>query len=391
MKKLGDELHILSVDGLNAEVSRRGFFKRAGAAGLLLGVPGLLAACGGGGATTTTGGGTGSTGGGTATTQKLADTLNFYNWSDYIAEDTIPNFEKEFGVKVVYDNYSSNDSLLAKLQSGATGYDIIVPTDYMITTMLGLNLLQEIDLANIPNIANLYARFREEPFDPGNKYSVPWQWGTTGIGYNSEKVPDFKPSWDMLWDAKYKGKITMLTEIRDIFAVALFKLGYDANTVDPKQIEEAKQLLIEQKSLLKHYTSDTYIDELASNDTWLAHGYSGDVFQAQAENEVVQYSIPSEGAIIWVDSMCIPKDAPHKYTAEVFMNYILQPEVSAAISNFVVYASPNQKAEEFLDPTILSDPSVYPPQEVQDKLTFMKELGADTELYNKAYEEVKAA
>jgi len=385
MKKLDRELRVLSVDCLNAPVSRRGFFKRAGAAGLLLGVPGLLAACGGGSSTTTSGAS------GTPTTQKLADTLNFYNWSDYIAEDTIPNFEKEYGVKVVYDNYSSNDALLAKLQSGATGYDIIVPTDYMVTTMLGLNLLQEIDLANVPNIVNLYARFREEPFDPGNKYSVPWQWGTTGIGYNSEKVTGFQPSWDMLWDAQYKGKITMLTEIRDIFAVALFKLGYDANTTDPAQIDEATQLLIEQKPLLKHYTSDTYIDELASNDTWLAHGYSGDVFQAQAENDVVQYSIPSEGAIIWVDSMCIPTDAPHKYTAEVFMNYILEPEVSAAISNFVVYASPNEKAEEFLDPTILEDPSVYPPQEVQDKLTFMKELGADTELYNTAYEKVKAA
>ncbi|MBK5281410.1 MAG: spermidine/putrescine ABC transporter substrate-binding protein, partial [Nitrospiraceae bacterium] len=355
------------------------------AAGLLLGVPGLLAACGGGGATSTT------AGAGSPTTQKLSDTLNFYNWSDYIAEDTIPNFQKEFGVKVVYDNYSSNDQLLAKLQSGATGYDIIVPSDYMITTMLGLNLLQEVDLANVPNIANLYARFREEPFDPGNKYSVPWQWGTTGIGYNSEEVPDFKPSWDMLWDSKYKGKITMLTEIRDIFAVALFKLGYDANTVDPKQIDEAKQLLIEQKPLLKHYTSDTYIDELASNDPWLAHGYSGDVFQAQAENDVVQYGIPAEGAITWVDSMCIPKDAPHKYTAEVFMNYILQPEVSAAISNLVVYASPNEKAEEFINPDILGDPAVYPTKEVLDKLTFLQELGADTELYNSAFEEVKAA
>lgn len=386
MKKLDQELRVLSVDNLSASVSRRGFFKRAGAAGLLLGVPGLLAACGGGGTTSTTGGA-----GTPTTTQKLGDTLNFYNWSDYIAEDTIPNFQKEFGVKVVYDNYSSNDSLLAKMQSGATGYDIVVPSDYMVTTMLGLNLLQEIDLANVPNIANVYARFREEPFDPGNKYSVPWQWGTTGIGYNSEKVPDFKPSWDMLWDAKYKGKITMLTEIRDIFAVALFKLGYDANTIDPKQIDEAKQLLIEQKPLLKHYTSDTYIDELASNDTWLAHGYSGDVFQAQAENDLVQYGIPTEGAITWVDSMCIPKDAPHKYTAEVFMNYILQPEVSAAISNFVVYASPNEKAEQFLDPTILGDPAVYPPKEVLDKLTFIKELGADTELYNKAFEEVKAS
>ncbi len=385
MARLDKEIRVMMLDGLGGPMTRRGFLKRAGAAGLLVGASGFLAACGGGDSTTTTAAAGGGGGG------ELADQLFFYNWSDYIAEDTIPNFTDEFGVKVVYDNYSSNDTLLAKLQSGATGYDIIVPTDYMVTTMLGLGLLQEIDLANVPNVANLYPRFREAPFDPGNKYSIPWQWGTTGIGYNSEKVPDFTPSWDMLWDEKYKGKITMMNEIRDVFAVALFRLGYSPNTRDPKEIEEAKQMLIEQKSLLKHYTSDTYIDELASEDSWLSHGYSGDVFQAQLENEAVLYAVPEEGAFIWIDSMCIPKAAPHKYTAEVFMNYIHRPEVAAAITNYVYYASPNEKAEEFILPEILEDPQIYPPQEVMDKLTFTEELGADTELYNRAYQELRAS
>ncbi|MCL5942060.1 MAG: extracellular solute-binding protein [Actinobacteria bacterium] len=386
MKKIDKELRVLLLDGLGGPMSRRGFIKRVGAAGLLLGASGFLAACGGGKETTTTAGG-----GSGGTTESLSKELYFYNWSDYIAEDTIPNFEKRFGVKVIYDNYSSNDTLLAKLQSGATGYDIIVPTDYMVTTMLGLGLLQPLNLDNIPNVVNLYQRFREAPFDPGNKYTIPWQWGTTGIGYNSAKVPDFKPSWDMLWDEKYKGRITMLTEIRDVFAVALFKLGYSPNTRDPKQIEEAKQLLIQQKPLLKHYTSDTYIDELASNDSWLSHGWSGDVFQAALENDAVKYAVPTEGALTWVDSMAIPKGAPHKYTAEVFMNYICEPEVAAAISNYVFYASPNEKAEQFLDPEVLNDPQIYPPKEVMDKLTWLEELGKDTELYNKAYAELKAA
>ena len=386
MKKIDKELRVLLLDGLGGPMSRRGFIKRVGAAGLLLGASGFLAACGGGKETTTTAGG-----GSGGTTESLSKELYFYNWSDYIAEDTIPNFEKRFGVKVIYDNYSSNDTLLAKLQSGATGYDIIVPTDYMVTTMLGLGLLQPLNLDNIPNVVNLYQRFREAPFDPGNKYTIPWQWGTTGIGYNSAKVPDFKPSWDMLWDEQYKGRITMLTEIRDVFAVALFKLGYSPNTRDPKQIEEAKQLLIQQKPLLKHYTSDTYIDELASNDSWLSHGWSGDVFQAALENDAVKYAVPTEGALTWVDSMAIPKGAPHKYTAEVFMNYICEPEVAAAISNYVFYASPNEKAEQFLDPEVLNDPQIYPPKEVMDKLTWLEELGKDTELYNKAYAELKAA
>ncbi|MCZ7662678.1 MAG: spermidine/putrescine ABC transporter substrate-binding protein [Thermoleophilia bacterium] len=387
MKKIDRELRVMLLDGLGGPMSRRGFIKRAGAAGLLLGASGFFAACGGGDETGTTAAGDSTV----STAEELSKELFFYNWSDYIAEDTLPNFEKEYGVKVVYDNYSSNDTLLAKLQSGATGYDIIVPTDYMVTTMLGLDMLLPLDLDNIPNLVNLYPRFREAPFDPGNKYTVPWQWGTTGIGYNSETVPDFKPSWDMLWDENYKGKITMLTEIRDVFAVALIKLGYSPNTRDTKEIEEAKQLLIQQKPLLKHYTSDTYIDELASNDTWLAHGYSGDVFQAQLENEVVLYSVPEEGAITWLDSMAIPKGAPHKYTAEFFMNYIHQPEVAAAITNYVYYASPNEKAEEFIDPEILSDPQIYPPQEVMDKLAWIEELGKDTELYNQAYAELKAA
>lgn len=382
MARLDREIRVMVLDGLGGPMTRRGFIKRAGAAGLLVGASGFLAACGGETTTTAAGGGDGG---------ELATELFFYNWSDYIAEDTIPNFTDEFGVKVVYDNYSSNDTLLAKLQSGATGYDIIVPTDYMITTMLGLDLLQEIDLANVPNVANLYPRFRETPFDPGNKYSVPWQWGTTGIGYNSEKVPDFKPSWDMLWDEKYKGKITMMNEIRDVFAVALFRLGYNPNTVDPAEIEEAKQMLIEQKALLKHYTSDTYIDELASEDSWLSQGYSGDVFQAQLENELVLYAVPEEGALTWVDCMCIPKGAPHKYTAEVFMDYIHRPDVAAAITNYVYYASPNEKAEEFILPEILEDPQIYPPQEVMDKLTFTEELGTDTELYNRAYQELRAS
>jgi spermidine/putrescine transport system substrate-binding protein len=382
MKRLDKELRVMVVDGIGRPMTRRGFMKRAGAAGLLVGASGFLAACGDDTTTGTTGAGG---------TQELASEIYFYNWSDYIAEDTLPNFEAEYGVKVVYDNYSSNDDLLAKIQSGATGYDIIVPTDYMITTMLGLNLLQEIDLDNIPNVANLYPRFREAPFDPGNKYSIPWQWGTTGIGYNTVEVPDFRPSWDMLWDENYKGKITMMREIRDVFAVALFRLGYDPNTRDAAQIEEAKQMLIEQKPLLKKYTSDTYIDELASADTWLSHGWSGDVFQAQLENEDVLYSVPEEGSITWVDSMCIPVGAPNKYTAEVFMNYICEPEVSAGISNYVYYASPNEKAEEFIDPEILADPQIYPPPEVMEKLTFFEELGQDTELYNQAYQELMAS
>jgi len=366
-----------AMDPAAPRISRRSFCKVAAGVGLAAAGSSFLAACA-------------RLGGRQTAPQELAKELNFYNWSDYIAEDTLPNFQKRFGVKVNYDNYSSNDTLFAKLRAGATNYDIVVPTDYLVRRMLRLNMLEELNLANIPNRKNLDARFQNPPYDPGNKHSIPWQWGTTGIGYNTKRVAESVESWAMLWNAKYRGKISMLAEMRDALGATLILLGFSGSSTKAEELEAAKAKMLEQKPLLKHYTSDTYIDELASNDVWLAQGWSGDVFQAQGENKDVDYVIPKEGSFIWVDNMVIPKGAPHKYTAEVFMNYVLEAEVGAAISNFVRYASPNKAAEAHLDKDLLADTRVYPSSQVMDALQFYGDLGPAETLWNKIWQEVRA-
>ena len=322
---------------------------------------------------------------------KLSKKLYVYNWSYYIAESTIPAFEKEFGIKVVYDNYSSNEELLAKLQAGATGYDLIFPSDYMVGIMRMEGLLEGLDMTNIPNFKNIEKRFTNLPFDPGNKYSIPYLWGTTGIGVNTEKVTEEVASWGILWNEKYNEKISMLDDMRGLANSALKLLGYSINTTNPKQIEEAKQLLIKQKRLVKVYTSDMYIDLLKSGDIWLSQGYSGDVFQVMKENKAMKYVIPKEGSDIWVDNMCIPRGAKNKYTAEVFINYLLRPEVGAEISDFTWYANPNEASQRFIKPEIMENSSIYPPKEVLDKCEFQQDVGNATSLYEQLFNEVKSA
>ncbi len=322
---------------------------------------------------------------------KMSDKLYVINWSYYVAENTIPDFEKEFGVKVVYDNYSSNEELLAKLQTGATGYDLIFPSDYMVGIMREEGLIEKLNLENVPNFKNMDEKFRNLPFDPGNAYSIPYLWGTTGIGFNTDKVAEEVESWEILWDEKYKGRISMLDDMRGLANPALKRLGYSINTTDPEKIKEAKGLLIKQKPLVKVYTSETYIEFLKSGDIWLSQGYSGDVFQVMKENKAMRYVIPREGSDIWVDNMCIPKGARNKYTAEVFINYLLRPEVSAGISNFTWYANPNLASHQFIKPEILNNPSIYPSKEVLDKCEFQKDVGDATELYEELFNEVKSA
>lgn len=316
--------------------------------------------------------------------------LFIYNWPYYISDTTIPTFEKETKVKVIYDNYSSNEEMLAKLQAGATGYDLIFPSDYMVVIMREQNLLEEIDYKNIPNFKNVDEKFKNLEFDPNNKYSVPYFWGTTGIGYNSDKIKENIDSWQILWNEKYKGRISMLDDIRGIFNPALKIMGYSINSTDPKQVEEAKQMLLNQKPLVKAYTADTYVDFLKSGDIWLAHGYSGDVFQATKVNKTIKYVIPKEGTDMWVDNMCIPKGSKNKEIAEKFINFVLKPEISADISNFTWYANPNRASWDLIKPEIRNNPGIYPPQEVLDKCEFQKDLKEANRLYEKAFNEIKS-
>ncbi len=322
---------------------------------------------------------------------KLSGELNIYNWSDYIAEDTIPNFEKEFGVKVNYDTYEDNEAMLAKLQSGATGYDICVPTGYMVEIMIKSGLLAPINHDNIPNLKGVSELFKDPPYDPGRKYSVPWQWGTTGFAYNAKQVAGPVNSWDFLWNAKYKGKITMLDDMRSAISAALKKLGYSLNATSEKELMEAKKLLLDQKPLLKAYMSAPVKGLLISGEVWLSQLWVGDTLMAADENPDIQYCIPKEGCEVWDDNLVIPKSAPHKYTAEVWMNYCLRPEVSAAVSNYVHYATPVEAAKKFINPEDLNNPGIYPSAEVMQRLEFQKDIGEATRIYDQIWTELKAA
>ena len=325
---------------------------------------------------------------------QLAKELHVYNWSEYIDPQIYADFEAEFGVKVIEDTFASNEDLLAKLQAGATGYDVIVPSDYMVTIMVNLDLLSPLNYDNIPNFANIGAKFRDPPYDPGNKYSVPYQWGTSGIGYDTNVFAEPPDSWGYFFDpalaSQYSGKMSMLNDGRETIGAALKYLGYSLNSTDPAQLEEAKQLLLQQKPWIKAYDSEAFEDLLAAGETVLAHGYSGDFFMAAVEAEQIGYVIPKEGATIWADNLCIPRTANSQYTAEVFINYLLRPEVNAKISNFTWYASPNDAANQFISAEILEDPAIYPPQEVMDKLEFIRDVGEATTLYDRIWTEIKS-
>lgn len=356
-------------DTASPRFSRRTFMKTMAFAS----AAGFVAACGGGG------GGDGD-----------AKALNFYNWTEYIAEDTIPNFEKRTGIKVTYDNYASNDTLFAKISAGATGYDIIVPTDAVLVKMKHGKLIQPLDLSKIPNVKNLDPRFKNAAYDPGNEYSIPWQWGTTGIGYDKTKVKGDVTDWDAFNLPAVKGKSSFLDEARDAFAMALFALKKDPNSIDDGDLDDARDYLIDLKKKIKSITSD-YQDPLKSGELLLAQAYSGDVFQAQATKPNIEYVIPTSGAFSWVDSMAIPTGAKHKDNAELFMNYMLEPKVGAALTNFVYYGSPNKAAEPFILKEILDDPLIYPPADMLAKLPFQKDIGEDEIKYSDRWTKVKTA
>jgi spermidine/putrescine transport system substrate-binding protein len=320
----------------------------------------------------------------------MSDELNVYNWSYYIGEHTVSDFEKKNNIKVNYDNYANNEELLAKLQLGAAGYDVIFPSDYMVKILGKQGLLKELNMDNIPRFKNIISRFKNPPYDRGNKYSIPYLWGTTGIGVDTSKVKNFDYSWDLLFDERFEGKISMLDDIRFGMVPALKKLGYSINTTNPKELEEAKELMIQQKKIVKAYTSDTYINLLKSGEIWIAYGYSGSIFQAASENPNIIYFIPKEGTNIWVDNMCIPKTAIHSYSAEIFINYILDGQVHANISNTTLFANANEKASPFIKKHIITNENIYPDDNTLHKCEFLEDVGKNTILYDKTWTEIKS-
>ncbi len=323
-----------------------------------------------------------------ASTNVMAEeVVRVYNWSDYIAEDTLANFEKETGIRVVYDVFDSNEVVEAKLLSGRSGYDLVVPSNNFLAKQIKAGAFQKLDVAKLTNHKNLKAELMKqlEAADPGNEYSVPYLWGTTGIGYNEGKVKEIlgedapTDSLELLFNPKYAEKLskcglTMLDSADEMLPMALVYLGLDPNSNKKDDYKKAGEVLDKIRPFVTYFHSSRYITDLANGDVCVAFGYSGDVFQAAARAEeagngqVISYSIPKEGANLWFDMLAIPADAANVGNAHTFINYILRPEVIAPITDYVAYANPNTAAEPLVDKEILNDPSIYPTAEVLERL-----------------------
>ncbi|MFZ1754194.1 MAG: spermidine/putrescine ABC transporter substrate-binding protein [Caldilineaceae bacterium] len=285
---------------------------------------------------------------------KLSAELRFFNWADYMDENIMTQFGTACGVKVTQDIYSSNEDLIAKLQAGNAGYDLVIPSDYAVQILINADLLHPLDMVNIPNVANIDPNLMGMYYDPENTYSIPYQWGTTGIAYNTTAYPDGVDSWAALFDpaqvCKQKGFASMLDDERESIGATLKYLGYSYNDTDPDHQAQARDVLLAQKPCLAGYNSDNYNQTLASEEVMIAHAWSGGTALARSENENVKFVIPKEGGTIWMDNMTIPADAPNTYTAEIFINYLLSPEIGAQLSNYTYYFTPNLAAQPLLDP-----------------------------------------
>lgn len=322
--------------------------------------------------------------------------LNILCWADYLHPDTIPEFERRFGLKVVYDTFASNEALLSKLQAGGSKYDIIVPSSYMVKQLKRMKLLDELDHARIKGFSNLMPRLLQSQFDPGLTYCVPYTWGTSGIGYNTEifgkcAVSTDRPSWDLFWDKRFDQRMTLLDDGREVLGMAMKRSGGSYNCLEEGKISAGADALKVQKPLVMCYSSDQVIVALSSGDSYLSQIFSGDAYQARRENPQVGYAIPKEGASVWTDNFCIPRTAPHKDFAYLWLSYMLEPAVAAKCAKFTHYATANQAAFKLVSAEMKDDPNLYPPENILDTCEELHDIGQAVFLYDRYWTEVKCS
>lgn len=323
------------------------------------------------------------------------DKLVVYNWGEYIDPEVLTIFEEETGINVVYEEFETNEILYPKVSSGAIAYDVVCPSDYMIQRMIENDLLTEINFDNIPNIKNIGKQYMEQSrqFDPGNKYSVPYCWGTVGILYNKTMVDEPVNSWSILWDLKYKDNILMQDSVRDAFGATLKYLGYSLNSTDLDELTEAKNLLIEQKPLVQAYVIDQVRDKMIGNEAALGVIYSGEAIYTQKENPNLEYVIPKEGSNIWIDSWVIPKNAEHKENAEKFINFLCRPDIALMNFEYITYSTPNEAARELIeDESIRNSEIAFPDLSKYDNLETFQYLGTEADqVYGDLWNKVKSS
>lgn len=318
-------------------------------------------------------------------------TLNVYNWGDYIDEEVLAQFEQEYKIKVVYETYDRNEDMYIKLKNGGTNYDVCVPSDYMIEKMVKEDMLAEIDYNNIPNYKYIMDRFQSLPFDPDNRYSVPYLWGTIGIVYDKTVVKQPVDSWNILWDPQYKGEILMMDSPRDSFMVAEKKLGVSMNSASEKDLENAKNLLIEQKPLILAYVNDKVKDMMINNEAAMAVAWSGEAIYMMENNENLTYAVPKEGTNMWFDNLVIPKNAPHKKEAEMFIDFLCRPDIALKNAIYIGYSTPNQGGYDMMDEEMKKNTVIYPDAAIIEQCEVYKDLGPKyVEMLDRAWTEVKA-
>lgn len=317
-----------------------------------------------------------------------------YNWGEYIDPEVLTMFEEETGIDVVYEEFETNEIMYPKIQSGAIAYDVVCPSDYMVQRMIENDLLAEIDFNNIPNLKYIDSTYMEQSrqFDPENKYSVPYLFGTVGILYNKTMVDEPIDSWSVLWDPKYKDSILMQDSVRDAFGVTLKYLGYSLNSTDLDELNEAKNLLIKQKPLVQAYVVDQVRDKMIGNEAAIGVIYSGEALYTKQENPNLEYVIPKEGSNLWIDSWVIPKNAKHKENAEKFIDYLCRPEIAKMNFDYITYSIPNSEGRKLIEEDWMRESKVaFPdPEDLANCETF-KFLGDDNDaVYNQLWREVKS-
>jgi spermidine/putrescine transport system substrate-binding protein len=315
--------------------------------------------------------------------------LTVLSWDNYIGPNTIADFEAKYGSKVVYEIIKSNEEALARVKANPGVYDVVVVSDYMVKIMNDEGLLAPLDKRAIPNSTNVSQAFHGSYFDPSLEKSMPYAYGTTGFGVNKKHYTDSTISWKQLADPKYKGQIAVMDDMRYVLGSVLLELGFNPNTTNQAEIDQAVALLKTVAPNIQKFTSDTPVDLMVSEGAWIAYGYSGDIFQMNAENKDIAYMAPSYGTLKFLDNMVVMNDAPHKDMAHKYIDFILDPKVSADITNEISYGNPNEAAKSMISPEILNNPAVFPSQELISKLHYIEDVGDKVSLYDAAWEKVK--
>ncbi len=327
------------------------------------------------------------------------DCINVYSWGEFISNgsdgsiDVNKEFTKETGIKVNYKTFQNNEELFAKISGGGTDYDVIIPSDYMVSKLIENDMLEKLDFSNIPNFNLINDDFKCLNFDPKNEYSVPYMWGMVGIFYNKKEVDEKEEDigWEILWNKKYKNKILMFDNARDSFAISLLKLGYSINTQDSEKWKEAAKELLIQKPLVQAYVMDQIFNKMGNHEAVLAPYYAGDAAAIMKSNEDIGFIIPKEGSTMFVDSLCIPKNSSHKSQAEKYINFLCRTDIALANVKHIGYSTPHKEAYEKLDDEVKNNKIFYPSKEVIEKSQTFTNLSPEiNSLIDKLWIEIKA-